>query len=50
MRAAIVFKRQDRSVVEEHASMAGAAGPLTLDARQFYHERRTNSAAIDAGG
>lgn len=47
MRAATIYERKDLAVIKEHASMAGAAGSLAVDARQFYHSRRSNSAAID---
>lgn len=46
MWAAIVFKRKDRAIIEENSPMAGAAGTLAVNARQYYHNRRTNSAAI----
>jgi hypothetical protein len=46
MRAASVDKWQNRVIVEEHAAMAGAARPLALDAWEFYHSRRANSAAF----
>ena len=46
VQAAAVFERQDRAVIKEHSSMAGTARSLAVDARQDYHKRRTNSAAI----
>jgi len=46
VRAATVFERQDRAVIEEHSSMAGTASTLALNARQNYHNRPTSSAAI----
>ena len=47
VRAASIHKRQDRSVIEEHASVTGTARPFTRGAGQSYHDRRANSAAID---
>jgi hypothetical protein len=46
VRAASVHELEDRTVIKEHPSMAGAAGTPAIDARQIYHDRRTNSAAI----
>ena len=40
--------RQDRSVIKEHAAMAGTAASLALSARQYYQKCRTDSAAIGA--
>ncbi|MCA9297124.1 MAG: hypothetical protein KC983_11420, partial [Phycisphaerales bacterium] len=44
--AATVDERQDRSIIKQNASMAGATGSLAGNAWQVYHLRRANSAAI----
>lgn len=46
MRAAPAHEWKDRPVIKEHSPMAGAARAPAVDAWQFYHVRRTNSAAI----
>ncbi len=46
MRAPPIHEGEYRPVIEEHAPVPGATGPLAGGAGQLYHDRRANSAAI----
>jgi len=53
MRAAIVDKRQNRPVIEQHAPVSGATGPAAGIARKLYHDgvvSRIGASGMDTQG
>src|SRR5690606_31932434 len=50
MRTPPINKRQDRPIIEQHATMPLATGTLAINARKLYQDRRRDSATRDGKG
>jgi hypothetical protein len=49
VRTATIHERKDRSVVEQNATMPGAAGSLAFRTGKRYHDRRADIAECGIG-